>query len=231
MVIGIGLLALPTVVAVAIGWSLLRRAFARQALLAEEVALALAWVFIVGSFVWLAVFLNGSILLGFGAPWTWITASHFAVAGFGALTVTALTCRVVTHTRALKVLRALLVAHPIAYLVTAAGILGFPYCDELGAASYGLIFITQLGAFVFGKPDRIARGARRLLLLALIVPLATMLPAVAWAWGRPMFDLMDMARYHGLGNAIGHVGLGLAAYAWGQPQSHSPIRSAGRRPA
>jgi hypothetical protein len=228
-VIGIGLLAVPIVLAVAMGWILLRRAFARPELLSEEVALAGAWVFVVGSFVWLAVFLNGSTLLGFGAPWTWITASHFAAAGFGALTVTALTCRVVSDTRSLTILRVLLAAHPVAYLVTAAGILGFPYCDELGAASYELIFITQLGAFVFGRPDRIARGPRRLLVLALIVPVGTLLPALAWAWGRPMFDLTGMVRYHGLVSTIGHVGLGLTAFAWGRPQSHSPIHSVGHR--
>ena len=77
--------------AVATGGFLLRRAFARAELLPEEVALAAAWVFVVGSLVWLEAFLSGRPLLGFDAPWTWITASHFVTAGFGAITVTALT--------------------------------------------------------------------------------------------------------------------------------------------
>lgn len=230
-VTGITLLAIPILLAVAIGCMLLRRAFARAELLPEEVALALAWVFVVGSLVWLNVFLSGSTLLGFGAPWTWFTASHFAVAGFGALTVTALTCRVVSEPRALKILRVLLVAHPVTYLVTAAGISGVPYCDELGATSYELIFITQLGAFALGRPDRIARGPRLLVVLALIVPVGTLMPALAWAWGSPIFDLTGMVRYHGVVNAIGHVGLGLAAFAWGRPQAHSPIRMVTRRSA
>jgi hypothetical protein len=229
-VTGAAVLALPIALAIAIGWRLLRRALARRDLLAEEVALAAAWVFIVASFVWLAVYLDGATLLGFGAPWTWITASHFAVAGFGALTVTALTCRAVSDARALVVLRLLLAAHPIAYLVTAAGILGFPYCDELGAAGYQIIFVAQLGAFALGRPDRIARGPRRLLSAALAVPVITMLPAIAWAWGHPMFDLDGMVRYHGIVNAIGHVGLALTACAWGRAPSHSPIRRAGDRP-
>jgi len=216
--------------AVAIGWVLLRRAFARQTLLPEELALAAAWAFVVGGFVWLAAFLDDTLLLGFGAPWTWITASHFAAAGFGAITVTALTCRVVSGPRALAILRVLLVAHPLAYLVTAAGILGFPYCDELGAVGYELIFITQLGAFLFGRPNRMARSPRRLLTLALIVPVGALVPALAWAWDRPMLDLREMALYHGLVNAAGHVGLGLTAFAWGRPQSHSPTRTIGERP-
>jgi hypothetical protein len=126
----------------------------------------------------------------------------------------------------LKTLRILVIAHPVAYLVTAAGISGFHYCDELGATSYELIFITQLGAFVFGRPDRISRGPRQLVILALTVPVATLVPALAWAWGNPIFDIAGMIRYHGVVNAIGHVGLGLAAFALGRPQSHSTMREA-----
>jgi hypothetical protein len=230
-VTGSALFAIPILLSVAMGSLLLRRAFAREQLLSEEVALALAWVFVVGSLVWLKAFVSEAALLGFAAPWTWLAASHFAAAGFGALTVTALTCRVVSDARALRILRLLLLAHPVAYLVTAAGISGFRYCDEYGAASYELIFITQLGAYVFGRPDRIARGPRYLVALALIVPVGTVVFAIAWAWGTPIFDLTGMVRYHGLVNAIGHVGLGMAAFAWGRPQAHSPIRAVAHRSA
>jgi len=228
-VTGIALFAVPILLAVAMGSTLLRRALARAELLSEEVALGVAWAFVVGSLVWLRAFVHDVTLLGFAAPWTWLAASHFAAAGFGALTVTALTCRVVSDARGLRVLRLLLVAHPVAYLVTAAGISGFSHCNELGAASYELIFITQLGAFVFGRPDRIARGPRYLLAVALIVPVGTLVFAIAWAWGSPIFDLTGMVRYHGLVNALGHVGLGLAAFAWGRPQAHSPIRTVAHR--
>lgn len=219
----IAILAAPFLFAIAVGGVLLKRACARPQRLPEEFALAAAWVFLVGSLVWLAAFLSGSTLLGFDAPWTWITAAHFAFAGFGALTVTALCCRVVSNRRALSVLRLLLVAHPIAYLVTAAGILGFRYCNEAGAASYELIFVAQWAAVVLGRPARIARGPWLLLVLSLAVPLATMAPALAWAWGRPILDMSQMVYYHGIVNAVGHVGLALAAFAWGRPPSHSPI--------
>jgi len=221
----IALLAVPVLLAITVGCILLRRAFARQDLLPEEIALAAAWIFIVGSFVWLGVFLRGSTLLGFGAPWTWITAAHFAFAGFGALTVTSLSCRVVSNRRALSILRALLIAHPVTYLVTAAGILGFRYCDEVGAAGYVLLFVTQVGAVVYGRPHRIARAPLFLLVFALTVPLATMVPALAWAWVRPIFDMAGMAQYHGIANAIGHVVLGLLAFAWGRVPSHSVIQA------
>lgn len=221
----VALLAVPVALAMVVGSILLRRALARPKVLPEEIALAAAWVFIVGSLVWLGVFLGGSSLLGFGAPWTWITAAHFAFAGFGALTITALCCRVVSERGALRTLRLLVILHPVAYLVTAAGILGFRYCDELGALGYAVIFATQFGVVVRGRPDRMARYPRFLLLVALTVPLATLIPALAWAWGHPIFDLMEMARYHGIVNAVGHVGLGLGAFAWGRPESHSVIET------
>ena len=197
---------------------------ARQKFLPEEFALAAAWVYVVGGLVWLGVFLGGSTLLGFGAPWTWLASVHFAFAGFGALTVTALSCRVVSEPRALRIVRALLIAHPVAYLVTAAGISGVRYCDELGATSYLLIFVTQWVAMLCGRPNRIARGPRLLVLIALVVPVCTMVPALAWAWGVPILDLSGMVRYHGLVNAVGHVGLGLVAFAWGRPAAHSAMR-------
>ena len=227
----VAILTVPALVAITVGCVLLKRAFRRPELLPEEVALAVAWVFMVGSLVWLGVFLSDSTLLGFGAPWSWLAAAHFAAAGFGALTVTALSCRVVSGQRALRTLRMLLIAQPVAYLVTAGGILGFRYCDELGAASYELIFALQLGAVVLGVPNRMAGGARTLLMVALAVPVITLVPALAWAWGRPLFDMTEMVRYHGLANAIGHVGLGLAAFLWGRPPSHSVIQGdAPRKP-
>jgi hypothetical protein len=225
----VALLTVPVLLAITVGCVLLKRAFARPELLPEEIALAAAWVFMVGSLVWLGVFLSDSTLFGFGVPWNWFAAAHFAFAGFGALTVTALSCRVVSGPRALRILRILLIAHPVAYLVTAGGILGFSYCDEVGAASYELIFVLQLGAIVLGRSNRMAKGPRVLLILALAVPVVTLVPSLAWAWGRAIFDMAGMVRYHGLVNAIGHVGLGLAAFLWGRPPSHSVIQKEARR--
>lgn len=202
------LLAVPILLSIAVGCSLLKRAFARPKLLPEELALASAWIFVVGSLVWLGAFLSDSSLLGFVAPWTWLTAAHFAFAGFGALTMTAFCCRMVSNQRALRILRILLIAHPVTYLVTAAGILGYRYCDEIASTSYAMIFVTQLGTVLLGKPTRIARAPRRLVVLALAVPVVTMVPALAWAWGRPFFDIPGMVRYHGIVNATAMSGLG-----------------------
>lgn len=220
----LAILAVPFVLAITAGSVLLRRAFARPFILPEEIALAAAWVFAVGSLFWLGVSWTGSTFLGFGEPWTWLAAAHFLFAGFGALTITSLTCRVVSRQWAKMVLRLLLVVHPITYLVTAAGILGHRYCNEMGAVGYEMIFITQLGAAILGRPDRMRRAPLLLLILALIVPVVTLVPALAWAWGRPFLDLPGMVRYHGIANAIGHVGLGFVAFSLGRPPSHSIVQ-------
>ncbi|PXA03603.1 hypothetical protein DDZ13_11525 [Coraliomargarita sinensis] len=223
IIVIIALLAVPAVFAVIVGSVLLIQAFRRPKLLPEEVALACAWVFMVGSLVWLGAFLSNSILLGFGKPWTWLAAAHFAFAGFGAITVTSLSCRLVAQPFWLKVIRSILFLHPLAYLVTAAGILGYPYCDELGAMCYETIFILQLLAVLLGSSDCVITGPGALLVLSLSVPVVTLIPALAWAFENPLLDLGEMVRYHGMTNAIGHVGLGLLALSMIRPKSHSPV--------
>jgi hypothetical protein len=223
--IGLALLALSLLAVALVGFRLLKRALGRDKLLPEELALAAAWIFVGGGLVWLSAYLRGETLLGFTAPWTWLAAAHFGAAGFGALTITALACRAVTSDHALALLRTLLAVHPVAYLVTAAGISGVPHCNELGAVSYELIFVMQLGAFVLGRPNRMKRGPRVVAALAMLVPVVTLVPSLAWAWGAPLFDLSGMIRYHGLVNAIGHAGLGLVAFGWGRPEAHSPLRA------
>lgn len=219
----IATLVVPVTLAVVAGAVQLKRAVSKPKILPEGIALSAAWVFLVGSLFWLGVYLTDSVFLGFGAPWTWLTALHFAFAGFGALTITSLSCRVVSDQKALCVLRFLLIVHPVAYLATAAGIFGFRYCSEVGSVSYEMLFITQLVAVVFGRPDRMARAPLLLLVLGLMVPVATLVPAIAWAWKYPFFDMTEMIQYHGIVNAVGHVGIGLVAFAIGRPQSHSVV--------
>ncbi|MDX1680762.1 MAG: YndJ family transporter [Akkermansiaceae bacterium] len=218
LLIAISLLALT---AIGAGSMQLRKAFRHSPKLPEEFALAVAWVFAVASLVWLTAYLCGFTILGFGSPWSWLAAAHFFFAGFGALTVTALCCRCVSHPLALRVLRTLLFIHPLAYLITAGGIMGYPYCDEMGASLYQALFISQLACFLLGDPSRLPRGPKFLLVFALIVPTCTMVPALFWAWRTPILDLFQMVRYHGIVNAVGHIGLAFGAFAWGRPSSHA----------
>jgi len=210
--------------ATGMGAWLLRRAFQRDRRLPEEVALGASWIFLAGSLVWLGVYLRGSTLLGFAAPWTWLAAAHFAFAGYGALTVTALCCRAVSDPVTVRRLRILLPFHPVLYLITAGGIMGYRFCDEIGATGYWVLFLAQLSLVVRSRPDRMPGVPGRLLPVALAVPVLTLIPAMAWAWGRPFLGMSGMIHYHGVVNAVGHVGLGLFAFLLGRPASHAALR-------
>ncbi len=214
----------------------LRDALARPVILAEEVALAVACAFVAGGAVWLRAGLTESTFLGFGAPWTWLTAAHFAVAGYGALTISALSARLIRSGWSRRVMHAVLVLHPITFAFVAAGITGLPYVDRIGAVGYLVLFVVQVGA-VGAAAVRAPVGARHaaglpravgvgMLLVSLTVPVVTVLPAVAWALGSPFWDLDGMIRYHGIASALGHAVLGLAAMAILRPRPVVGILSA-----
>jgi hypothetical protein len=223
-------LSIPILLSVVIAWLLLRRAYQRTQLLPEELALAFAWAFVVGGLMWLEAFSSESTLLGFGEPWTWLAAVHFAAAGYGVLTISALTCRVVSDARALRRLRVLLAMHPVVYFVTAAGLSGVAYCSTLGAFLYEALFIVQFVSYLRGMPNRMAKGPRIALIVALSVPVVTLLPALVWAWDSRRIHLSEIAYYHGVINAAGHVGLGFVAFLWGRPPAHAPISRDGATP-
>lgn len=221
----ITVLLFPSLFVIGMGSILLRKAFMRQSLLPEEITLAVSFIFLEGSLFWLGLYLSGSTFLGFTSPWTWLAAVHFAFAGFGALFITSLCCRVVTNRRSLLILRCLLVVHPIAYLLTAAGIVGYPYCDEISSLTYEALFLFQWLAVFHGKPYRLKSFPLAMILVALAIPVLTLIPAISWAWQRPLLDMDKMIYLHGIVNAIGHVGLGLFALAIGRPPSHSPLNA------
>lgn len=192
-VAGCGLFGL---LSLAIGAALLRLALARSQTLPEELALAAAWGYFAGSAVWLAAFLSDSQLLGFGAPLTWLAASHFAVAGFGALTVTALACRVVSDRRALTLLRALLLLHPISYLTIAAGISGVRFYDPskpVVAVTLARLKLAEAPRFVrWGKPvERLVRDhPGTTLALAAMRPPRTISTFSIWRSQREMVGMV-----------------------------------------
>jgi hypothetical protein len=58
-------------------------------------------------------------------------------------------------------------------------------------------------------------------LVALAVPVVTLGLAADWALGGRHLDLLGMAWFHGLVNVVGHVVLGLVAFAWLSPAPRS----------
>ncbi|MBV1859515.1 MAG: YndJ family protein [Nannocystaceae bacterium] len=222
----VAMLSFPVLVTVRAGWVQLRRTARRSALLPEDLMLTLAWVFPLGAAVWLEAWLSNSSRLGFGSPWTWLTASHFMVAGFGALTVSAWMTRTIPTLRARRVMYGLLLLHPLAFAAVALGLTGVPFFDEVGAVAYEALFGIQAVLYLVAARPRGSWLARTLLGVALWIPVATLLPAVAWAWGHPVWSMDEMVAYHGLVNAIGHVGLGLGMLAWLRPPRRlSPVHA------
>lgn len=219
----VAVLMLPVLGALLAGWVQLRRTARRSALLTEDVMLAFAWVFPVGAAFWLEAWLSDSSRLGFGAPWTWLTASHFMVAGFGALSVSAWMTRTIPTPKARRVMHGLLLLHPFAFASVAAGLTGVPFFDEVGAVLYETLFVVQAVLYLVAARPLGPWLARVLLGVALWVPVATLLPAMAWAWGHPVWSMDEMVAYHGLVNAIGHAGLGLAMLAWLRPPRRLPL--------
>jgi hypothetical protein len=216
------LLVVPALACLLAGGYLLREALRRPVLLVEDIALALAWLFPLGGLIWLEAYLTGSTLFGFGPPWTWLTAAHFGAAGFGALSVSAWLVRTLPARAPRRVLQALLFVHPVAFACVVAGIAGASYFDRAGALAFGLLFAVQASVYCLASRPGGPLVVRLLLGLALWVPVVTIVPAVSWAFGRPLWNLDEMISFHGLVNAIGHVGVALAALAWLRPARRLP---------
>ncbi len=196
----VALLSLPVLGAVVAGVVMVREAARRPQLALQDLMMAFAWVYPVGAAFWLEAWLTDSSRLGFGAPWTWLTAFHFMAAGFGARTVTAWLTRM-TDGRARRVMHVLLFVHPVAFAAVAAGLTGIPMADELGAPLYAGLFVAQASVVLFAAERRGPLAARVGLGIAVLVPIATHVPAVGWAWGRPLWSMDEMVRFHGITNA------------------------------
>ena len=195
-------------VAVAIGVVLLRRALQHTPLRLDALCLAAAWAYAVGGALWLRAWLVGQPFLGFEAPWTWLTAVHFHAAGLGSWSVSALAARFVGDVRRYRIMAGVLLAHPVAFSLVAAGINGAAGVDIAGACFYWLLYAVQLIAVAPALPRRRASHALR---IALAVPLVMLLPSIAWSLGTPLLGFDKMIVFHGLVNVAGHVALGLGA--------------------
>lgn len=183
-----------------LAWRALVRATGRSAVPASERGLVLAHAFLVGGGVWLWAHAARVELLGFGDPWALLTAAHFHAAGFGALAFSALVLRATERGAWL------LGVHVVAFALVAAGLNGVPVADRLGVVLYALLFATQLVLVARARLPLAVRAAAAL-------PLATTALAADWAFGGGHLGLAAMAWTHGVGNALGHVALGLAGLA------------------
>ena len=164
-----------------------------------ELGLLVGLVFLGAGGTWLLVYGTGSSLLGFSGGWALLASAHGHAAGFGALTITALIARLAPG----RLTTTLVALHPLGFGLVAGGITGLPGLELAGTVVYVTIFVVQFGV--------VLRLRRPLLTIACAVPLVTLTLALNWALGFRQLDLFQMAWFHGLVNATGHVGLGAVA--------------------
>lgn len=217
-----GLLALPwlalcgTAAVLAIRWWLSR----------ERTASELVWV---AAAVYLAV--GGAWLVadrldlepaGFAAPFVQLTAIHFHFAGFAASVLAG--CAMMWRRTRLSVLAATLivVAPPVVAL-------GFTFYGPLQIAGAVLLTVglwllawetVRVGVAVGGLVGT-------LLFVSAVATLVPMILAVQWAvganYGTPALSIPDMARWHGVANAVGFAFLG--AVGWRLAAHHESVSS------
>lgn len=177
--------------------------------------------------VWLIVSRAGTTLLGFGEPWTSLTAAHFHFAGFGVPLLAGLVGRALPSltdaagNEPFGVRAAWRVSAWFAVIgppLTALGIATSRWL-ELAGATVMLVGAVGTGAMllVLAIGSSLPPRARRLLGVAGVIPVATSALAFIWAasnfLGSPFPSIPRMVRYHGIGNAVGFVALALVGFA------------------
>ncbi|MEA2825638.1 MAG: hypothetical protein QOG43_77 [Actinomycetota bacterium] len=157
-------------------------------------------------------------LFGVGEPIVELTAIHYTYAGCAALTLAALALDRATGRRRLPALAAVVLTAG-APPVVAVGFVAGAALPQVGGAVLMTLGVwctasLHLREAVAGGPA--ATGPRRVLLAVSGLSVwAPMVLAVAWAagqhWDVPFLSIRDMARTHGVGNAIGFTVAGLFA--------------------
>lgn len=168
----------------------------------------------------------GVSLFGIGEPIVELTAVHFTYAGCGAL---------VLATRNLDAPGAWRRAAALATVLTAAGpvVVATGFVTGLAVPQVGGAVLLTIGVWftagLEGRSAVVGRGRAGSRLLLAVSALAIWIPmvlAVAWAagqhWDVPALSIPDMARTHGVANALAFVLCGLLA-RWSAPPLASPV--------
>lgn len=165
---------------------------------------------------WFAASRAGVAPLGFGEPITLLTAAHFHVAGFGLSVLTSTTAQRLGRRRLGQLAWAAWALVTVGPICVATGFtVDEPVLNMVGA------FVVAIGVFALcpclivatSGASGAARWAGR---AAAVVPLVPMVLAVAYSLGpvlgTPAPSIELMVRAHGIVNALGFVGLGLATF-------------------
>ncbi len=159
----------------------------------------------------------GLALLGVHEPIVELTAVHYTYAGVGALTLAVMAHRTAVTPGARRVGRAAVTITMAAPPIVAFGFATGVAVPQVGGAvlmavGVWLTACLELARVVGHRASGWTRAFLGISALAIWVP---MVLAVAWAagqhWAIPVLSISDMARTHGLANAVGFILCGLIA--------------------
>lgn len=165
---------------------------------------------------WLVASRFGATPMGFGEPIVILTAVHFHYAGFTTMLLVGLTGRALDAARP-AILRPVAWGALLGPPLLAAGITLSP---ALEAAAAAIVVLTLLGYSVLAgtvlRPRLPLSASRWLLGVSAAAPLVSMAWAGRYALlellGRQEIGILEMARIHGLFNALGFGLCGLLAF-------------------
>jgi hypothetical protein len=183
---------------------------------AEAAATVLPFAWLPVAAGWLLASRGGVAPFGFAEPITLLTAAHFHVAGFALAALTLATLRRLPIGRWRVVGWVVLAMVSVAPICIATGFMTTPTLNMIGA------WLLAFGVFALATCIVIAtRGAeppnaRRMVRFAAFVPVVPLVLAVIYSLGpvlgTPMPSVELMVRAHGIVNAVGFAGLGLAGF-------------------
>ena len=159
----------------------------------------------------------GLVPFGIREPIVELTAVHYTYAGVGALTLAAMAHRTAATPRTRMVGRAAVLVTMAAPPVVALGFLTKSMLPQVGGAALMAVGVWLTAGLQLTRVvrHRAAGWTGVLLGISGLAIWAPMVVAVAWAagqhWAIPILSIPDMARTHGLANALGFTLCGLIA--------------------
>lgn len=193
----------------------------------EEMGIAAGLLYISVGGAWLFCHRLGMNPLGFADVIVLLTAVHFHYAGFAAPILAGFLGRLLhdnASTLEKRLYKATLMGTIASPALLAAGITFSPFLEIISAAVYALslILLAGLNFWTLRKGRILDRGAPLFLAVSSMSVVAAMILALLYAYsefsGANLISIPEMARTHGLFNALGFVFCGLWAWSAARPE-------------
>lgn len=192
---------------------------ARKPITLPSLCLAASLIYLPVGCAWLVASRYGLTPMGFQEPIVLLTAVHFHFAGFAAPLLARATASIFTRpsraiTRAmLKIVAAGVICGPG---LLAAGFVAGPHTKLVAAFIVAFSEVSLAAFFLAALRATASRDAQLLLLVSAASVFFSMAFAVVWAVGefplQPFVHLDEMAKFHGLANALGFTLCGLLGW-------------------